>query len=309
MLLKMMSAYMQDTLNKRVDIKYSLESIYDSANGIKVKCNEIENNSIMIFDLDDVILFNKIQNFSSQDIMRITAAFEQKRGKLERYDQRFVRYYTIFSMWFVACLILSNIGALKLCDFFGWFQLDAGTFIFPMLYVINDVVTEIYGLKASRRMIIIALLANCLFVVVLYLITIIPSSEESEIYSAMNTLFSLSPRIFVASVFSYFVGEILNSKILIFMKEKYRGSYFAIRSVISTGISAFLESSLFCVIAFYSMISAVELVKMILVLALVKVVYEIIMLPITVQVVAKLKARQKIDYIDLSGDKKTIGYA
>lgn len=309
MLLKTISALMQDVLIKRVDIKYSLESIYDSANGIKVKCSEIENNSIIIFDLDDVILFNKIQNFSSQDIMRITAAFEKKRGKLEKYDQRFVRYYTIFSMWFVACLILSNLGALKLCDFFGWFQLDAGTFIFPMLYVINDVVTEIYGFQASRRMVIIALLANCLFVSVLYLITLIPSSEKSEIYSAMTILFSLSPRIFIASVFSYFIGELLNSKILIHLKEKYRGRHFAIRSVISTSISAFLESSLFCIIAFSLMISAVELVKMILVLALVKVIYEIIMLPITVQVVANLKARQKIDYIDLSGDKKTIGYA
>lgn len=66
MLLKMISAYMQDVLIKRVDIEYSLESIYDSANGTKVKCSKIASNEIIIFNLDDVILLNKMQNFSSQ---------------------------------------------------------------------------------------------------------------------------------------------------------------------------------------------------------------------------------------------------
>lgn len=305
MILRMMSEYLKDLLVRPVEMKYHLESIYDTSTGTKVKCITINEGETKIFDLEDIILLDKLQSFASQDIMKLTAAFEQKRGKINKYDQRFVRYYTICSMWFVACYILSNLGALKLCDFWGLFQLDAGTFIFPLLYVINDVVTEVYGFMASRRMIIIALMANCIVVSVLYVITLLPHAGDNAVQQSMNVLFTISPKIFIASIFSYFIGELLNSKILVHMKEKYKGRNFALRAVVSTSISAFLESSIFCIIAFTTVISAIELIKMILVLTLVKVVYEIMMLPITVRLVEYLKLRQKIDYIDLSGHQQT----
>lgn len=205
------------------------------------------------------------------------------------------RYYHLMTLIFVFCLLLSNLAAIKLVDIGGYFQIDAGTLFFPMLYVLNDVLTEVYGFSASRRTIWLGLMFNILFSGLMYFIVLIPSGGDWQEKEAFDTIFTLSSRIVVASVSSYFIGELINSSIISYMKVSLRGKRFVFRALFSTSVASFVESTMFCFIAFYGRIPDAELVKMTLMLAVLKVLYEIVLMPITVPLVAYLKKAEGID--------------
>lgn len=85
------------------------------------------------------------------------------------------KYYNSITIAYIVCLLFSNIGAIKICNFWG-FSIDAGTIIFPLLYILNDVLTEVYGFTASRKTILLALFYNIIFSVFIYIVALLPSS-------------------------------------------------------------------------------------------------------------------------------------
>lgn len=216
------------------------------------------------------------------------------------------KFYNLLTLIFIFCLFISNIAEIKIMDVFGLAQVGAGTIFFPLLYVLNDIITEVYGFSASRRTIWTALLFSIAFTLLMQLILVLPDGEDWQEKDAFETVFMLSPRIMVASLSSYFLGELINSSILSVLKLQFQGKMFAIRAIFSTLVSSFLESIMFGVIAFYGRIPDDELIKMAIMLTIIKVVYEIITLPISQAFVNYLKRSEQLDVYEKPSLRKIL---
>ncbi len=209
----------------------------------------------------------------------------------------FIGYYHILALLFCFIFIISNIAASKVSIVGGIF-IDAGTAYFPLLYIINDIITEIYGFRASRKVIWIAVTSNIIFVLFLSLIVKLPSLYGSGSNESFDILFSFSPRILVASVSSFLLGEYFNSMILAKSKVKFHGKIFMLRAIFSTMIGVSIESGLFSIIAFSGVVPTSELLSMTLLLIFSKVFYEAVTIPITLRIVMFLKKKENYDYYD-----------
>ncbi len=203
-------------------------------------------------------------------------------------------YYNYLLFAFIIFLTLSNIAVTKLCNFFGN-SMPGGMIFFPFLYVINDVVTEVYGFRKGRRMIIAGLISTILINLLLYVVVLIPSAPGFENNDAFHKIFSLSPRIFLASLASYFVGENINSFILTILKIKYSGRVFVFRAIISTLIGSLIEGSLFFCFIFYGTLPLGAIFEMAIKTSLVKMIVEILVMPISVYIIYIIKSHK--DYI------------
>lgn len=214
------------------------------------------------------------------------------------FSKTSVGFYHVFCICFCFIFIISNLAASKVTLVGGIF-IDTGTLYFPLLYIINDITTEVYGFKASRKIIWLAVVSNICFVGLLSLCVMLPSAADYDsANTAFNRLFALSPRILVASVSSFLIGEYINSLVLALSKIKLSGRLFMFRAVFSTFIGVSIESFLFALIAFYGMVPNEELVNMSLMLIFAKVFYELISIPLTAKFVTYLKLRENSDYYD-----------
>ena len=185
------------------------------------------------------------------------------------------KYFNAISITFVICLITSNLAATKLWQVYS-FTLPGGMIIFPLLYVLNDILTEVYGFTASRRVILTALFCSLFVNIILWIVVLLPPAEHWNNHESFSNIFSLTPRIFIASFTSYFIGELLNAFSISNFKILLEGRHFAMRAIISTCIGATVESVLFINIAFIGLLPTKQLFSMILTMTVIKVVYEII---------------------------------
>lgn len=216
------------------------------------------------------------------------------------------KFYNLLTLIFIFCLFISNIAEIKIINVFGLAQVGAGTVFFPLLYVLNDIITEIYGFSASRRTIWLAMLFSIAFTLSIQLILVLPDGYDWQEKKAFETVFMLSPRIMVASLSSYFLGELINSSILSALKLQFQGKMFALRAIFSTLVASFFESIMFGVIAFYGRIPDDELIKMAIMLTIMKVLYEVITLPISQALVNYLKRSEQLDVYEKPSLKKIL---
>lgn len=204
------------------------------------------------------------------------------------------KYYNIITIAFITCLITSNLAATKLWQI-GTLILPGGMLVFPLLYVLNDILTEVYGFTASRRVIWVALFCNLFVTVILFIVVQLPPAGHWPNQESFANIFSLTPRIFIASISSYFIGELLNASTISTLKIMLEGRNFAMRAILSTCVGAFIETALFVAIAFSGILPTAHLFSMIFTMTIIKVLYELIILPITVKITAFLKKSEGID--------------
>ena len=209
-----------------------------------------------------------------------------------------LKYYNIMTRATILCFLTSNFGAIQLINIFADVQLDAGTLIFHIIFIFNNIITEVYGFSEYCKNILIAICSNIFLTIFLYLVVMLPSAPDFYAQKEFETIFSISPLIVTASVISYFIGGVLNSIIIAFLKIRYKGKFFALRAVFSTSIGSFVETIIFCFIAFSNIISRDGLFKMIILLYAVKVLYQIVAMPITIKVVAFLKLTEGKDVFE-----------
>ena len=217
------------------------------------------------------------------------------------------KYYNTIAITFIICLITSNIAATKLWQI-GSLILPGGMIIFPMLYVLNDILTEVYGFTASRRVIWIALFSNLFVTLILFLVIQLPPAEHWSNHESFTNVFSLTPRIFLASISSYFVGELLNASTISTLKIMLEGRNFAIRAILSTCVGAFIETTLFVSIAFGGILPTPHLFSMIFTMTIIKVAYELAVLPITVKITQSLKKTENMDSFEKPSWRGILGY-
>lgn len=210
-----------------------------------------------------------------------------------RVSHRFV----IIVALFLTCLITANIMAVKLINVAG-LTLPAAIIIFPISYIIGDVLTEVYGYKIARRVIWLGFLCNLIVVLAFWIGKLLPSAPVWEGQKAYEVILGFTPRLLTGSFIAYLGGEFANSIILSRMKIKTKGRFLWSRTIGSTLVGQGIDSSLFILIAFTGVIPLYIIGNMILTHWLVKVSYEIVATPFTYIVVNYLKKKESLDTFD-----------
>jgi uncharacterized integral membrane protein (TIGR00697 family) len=199
-------------------------------------------------------------------------------------------YPTIVAV-FVGVLLISNIGATKLIGF-GPIITDGGAFLFPLTYVVGDVLSEVYGLRAAKRAILLGFAMSVLAAVTFWLVQLSPPADGWGNQEAFEAVLGFVPRIVLASLCGYLVGQFLNAYVLVRIKERTNERALWLRLIGSTVVGEFADTLVFCTIAFYGVITGAEFWNYVLVGYLYKTLLEVVLLPITYRVIAAVKRRE-----------------
>ena len=207
-------------------------------------------------------------------------------------------WFVVLASVFVTCLITANIIAVKLILFLG-FLVPAGIIVFPLSYLFGDILTEVYGYAATRRVIWLGFACNLLAVIAIYIGGIAPAAPFwQQNQAAYNTILGFTPRLLLASFIAYLVGEFTNSFVLAKLKIATRGRWLWTRTIGSTLIGEGFDTLIFISIAFWGIIPASMMLTAILTQWIFKVVYEVVATPFTYAVVGFLKRKEGMDTYD-----------
>ena len=199
------------------------------------------------------------------------------------------------SILFNVCLIAANLLETKVIQV-GSLTVTAGLLVFPISYIINDCIAEVWGFKKARLIIWSGFAMN-FFVVALGLIAVaIPAAPFWEGEEHFNFVFGMAPRIVAASLMAFLVGSFLNAYVMSKMKVASQGRNFSARAIWSTVVGETADSLIFFPVAFGGVIAWKELLIMMGIQIVLKSMYEVIILPVTIRVV---KAIKKIDGSDV----------
>ncbi len=211
-------------------------------------------------------------------------------------------YFDVIMVAFVVLLLCSNlIGASKVCSLYG---VDfGGTLIFfPITYLFGDILTEVYGYQRSRKVVWAGFLALGFASFFSWLIILLPAAPTWDRQRELTMIFGQTPRLVIASLLAYFVGEFVNSYVLAKLKIMTQGKWLWTRIVGSTLIGEAVDSALFYPLAFYGVWPDSLLVRVLAASYLFKVTWEIVMTPMTYRVVSFLKRVENENYFDYETD-------
>ena len=203
------------------------------------------------------------------------------------------KYYDICLVIFVVCLLTANIIAVKMVSI-GPLVVPAAVIIFPISYIMGDVLTEVYGLAGARRAIWLGFGANLVMVLAIAIGQLLPAAPFWNGQPAYERILGYTPRLLVASFIGYLVGGFSNSYVMAWMKTLTKGRFLWTRTIASTVVGEGLDSLAFMTIAFVGTMPFLALVTAVTTQWLFKVVYESLATPATYLVVTRLKQAEAI---------------
>ena len=219
-------------------------------------------------------------------------------------------HYDIVVAVFVALLLISNIGATKLIEFGPSVEVagfpvlpiitDGGAFLFPLTYVLGDVLAEVYGLRRARRAIVVGFVMSALMSVTFLVVGAAPPASDWPNQESWVLVLGFVPRIVLASLLGYVAGQLLNAWVLVRLKAHFGERSLWVRLVTSTVVGEFVDTLIFCTIAFGPLgafmgggsIPLPSLVNYIVVGFVYKVLVEVLLLPVTYRVIKAVKGRE-----------------
>jgi queuosine precursor transporter len=217
--------------------------------------------------------------------------------QMVQHESRYSSFFVAVAALFVTCLMVSNVIAVKLAMVQG-LVLPAGIVIFPVSYLLADVLTEVYGYRAARRVIWLGFLCNLLAVVAIWIGGLLPAAPFWDRQGAYERILGATPRILAASFAAYLVGEFANTMIMSRLKVAMAGRHLWARAIASTLVGQGLDSAVFITIAFWGLMALPILLGAIVTQWLVKSAYEALATPLTYAMVGFLKRREGIDTYD-----------
>ena len=218
---------------------------------------------------------------------------DKKQLSAERVSPWFVMIVALF----ITCLITANIIAVKLISLYG-FILPAAILIFPLSYIIGDVLTEVYGYRQARRVIWLGFVCNFITVVAIWIGQMLPSASFWDGQASYERILGYAPRLLFASFLAYLVGEFSNAFVLAKLKIATKGRWLWLRTIGSTLIGQGLDSAIFITLAFVGTIPLNALFSAVVIQWLAKSLYEAVVTPLTYVVVAFLKRKEGLDVYD-----------
>lgn len=217
------------------------------------------------------------------------------------------RYYDLLLGAFVAVLLCANlIGASKVTQISFWipwigaqeFRFGAGTLFFPLSYLFNDLLTEVYGYSASRRVVWAGFGAMVFATFMAWVVVQLPPAAGWAHQAALETVFTSTPRIVAGSLLAFFLGEFLNSYTLAKMKVWTHGRWIWMRTIGSTVLGEAADTLVFYPIAFYGFWPDQLLIQVMVSNYFLKVFWEVVATPLTLFVIRRLKSAEHEDYYD-----------
>ena len=205
--------------------------------------------------------------------------------------------FMLFSMLFCVCLITANVLETKQMAF-GPISITGGLIVFPVSYIINDCVCEVWGYRKTRLLIWLGFCMKVLFVMFGALCDAIPGASYWDNEAGFHAIFGLAPRIAAASFVAFVVGSFANAYVMSRMKVSSQGKNFSLRAIMSTIFGETADSLIFFPLALGGVVPTEELPVLILSQIVLKTLYEIIVLPITIQVVKYTKRHEGLDEYD-----------
>ena len=205
--------------------------------------------------------------------------------------------FMLFSILFCVCLIAANILETKQISVLG-ISLTGGLIVFPISYIINDCVCEVWGFQKARLLIWTGFAMNFFFVAMGALCDWIPGAPYWTNEAGFHAIFGLAPRVAAASFVAFIVGSFANAYVMSKMKIRDKGRNFSLRAILSTIVGESFDSVIFFPLALGGVVPTEELPKLMLWQVLLKTVYEVIALPITIHIVKALKEHEGEDTYD-----------
>ena len=205
--------------------------------------------------------------------------------------------FLLFSMLFCVCLITANVLETKQMAF-GPISITGGLIVFPVSYIINDCVCEVWGYRKTRMLIWLGFSMDFLFVIFAALCDAIPGAPYWDNEAGFHAIFGLAPRVAAASFVAFIVGSFANAYVMSRMKVSSQGKNFSLRAIMSTILGETADSLIFFPLALGGVVPNSELPVLIVSQIVLKTLYEIVVLPITIQVVKFTKRHEGIDEYD-----------
>lgn len=194
---------------------------------------------------------------------------------------------------YIVALLVSNILAAKQFVLFGSITMTCAVMVFPITYVLSDLTSEVYGYKWSRMICYMAFAANVFMVLFFEASIAMPAPDYWTNQEAYATVLGSVPRVLVASLLAFLVGDLVNDKVFARMKKKHKGELkgFNARAILSSFFGEIVDSAIFLPLAFIGTMPAKTLVVMAVTQVSIKVAYECLILPIT-----RIAAKAALNY-------------
>lgn len=205
--------------------------------------------------------------------------------------------FMLFSILFCVCLITANVLETKQISF-GPVNITGGLLVFPVSYIINDCVCEVWGYRRARLLIWIGFAMNFLFVAFGALADAIPGAPYWTNDEGFHAVFGLAPRVAAASFIAFLVGSFVNAYVMSRMKISSQGRNFSARAILSTVYGETADSLIFFPLALSGVVPMSEMPSLIISQVVLKTVYEILVLPMTIRVVKFTKQHEGEDVYD-----------
>lgn len=200
---------------------------------------------------------------------------------------------------FTTCLLVSNLISSKIISI-GPLSVPAGVIIFPLAYILNDVITEVWGFGKARLIIWSGFAMNLIAVIFYTLAVQWPAASFWNGQESFSAVLGSTPRIAIASLTAYLFGSFVNAFIMSKFKLMTKGKGFTLRAIVSTLAGEGIDSLVFITIAFVGIIPVNQLIVMVALQAAVKTVFEIVVLPLTVVIVNRIKTIEETDAFDVN---------
>ena len=225
-------------------------------------------------------------------ICRVKCAWYHYKNKIMKHTTTYVWLAVIFCV----CLVSSNlfvprtwqVGTLPL-------QLSGAILIFPISYIVNDCLTEIYGYKAAMKVIVMGFVMSLFVSLMAGIVTKLPAplyEDNLSLSEAFNSLFGLAPRTAVASLLAFFAGSTVNARIMSAMKEKSGEKGFGWRAILSSLGGEAVDSLIFFPMVFAGIMPFKGILSLVVTQVVCKTLYEVIVLPLTAFVVRIIKKKE-----------------
>ena len=199
--------------------------------------------------------------------------------------------FMIMSTLFCVCLITANVLETKQIQI-GCINITGGLLVFPISYIINDCVSEVWGYRRAALVIWLGFAMNLFFVLFGALADAIPGAPYWHNDAGFHAVFGLAPRIAIASFAAFIFGSLINAYVMVRMKQRSGNKHFSLRAIVSTLFGEGADSLIFFPLALYGIVPNTELLYLIVSQIIFKTLYEIIVLPLTIRVVKIVKEKE-----------------
>ena len=210
------------------------------------------------------------------------------------FQKKQLHIYEMLAGLFVMTLIVSNITSIKVVAI-GPLVFDAGTILFPLSYIVGDIVTEVYGYRKMRSLLYVGVVSLILTMTTFWVVQILPASPDWPNQVAYESILGVVWRIVLASVTALFLGEIMNAYVMARMKVRSKGKNLWVRMISSSVVGSAIDTVVFSTVAFLGTMPFDALAQLMITVFLIKITTEVIVSPLTIKIINIVKRREKID--------------